>query len=480
MPSKSTSRLLMVARTLDPTSEHTTARGARATIARELEAGRADAAWLFLAVVEAELPPPDRIKELQRSVVVKGAYAALRDIERAARRSDLLRVRPVSVKIVVDRVLVDVHHTARTSLATGIQRVARMTLREWASEHDVLPLGWNRELSAMRELAPGEQSNALYGSQPHAHERRQREVLVPWRSRYFLLELAIEDQRVERLAALAQFSGNTCMALGFDCVPLTSSETTGAGMGRAFAKNLGALAHFDTITTISGAAAREYTGWSQMLAGVGLPGPSITSVLLPGEAGAVDAATVESARSELGLSSLPVVLCVGSHEPRKNHGAVVHAADVLWGRGHEFQLVFIGGNSWGERAAYLEIEALKKDGKPITMVSKPSDDLLWAAYKMARFSVFPSLNEGFGLPVAESLALGTPVVTSRFGSMAEIAAQGGCVLIDPRDDGSIVDAMERLLVDDDLLEHLRREAAQRAGGTWSEYARRVWRHWVNG
>ena len=71
---------------------------------------------------------------------------------------------------------------------------------------------------------------------------------------------------------------------------------------------------------------------------------------------------------------------------------------------------------------------------------------------MARFTVFPSLNEGFGLPLAESLACGTPAVTSDFGSMREIVdGGGGALLVDPRDDHSVADGMRSLLTDDGLL-----------------------------
>ena len=89
-------------------------------------------------------------------------------------------------------------------------------------------------------------------------------------------------------------------------------------------------------------------------------------------------------------------------------------------------------------------------------ISAASDDLLWGGYRVARFTVFPSLNEGFGLPLAESLACGTPAVTSNYGSMREIVELGGgALLVDPRDDHSVADGMRALLTDDSLLEELR-------------------------
>ena len=88
--------------------------------------------------------------------------------------------------------------------------------------------------------------------------------------------------------------------------------------------------------------------------------------------------------------------------------------------------------------------------------------------------MFPSLLEGFGLPVVESLAVGTPVIVSGHGSTAEIAEGGGCLTVDPRDVDSLQHAMSQLLGDDDLLERLRREAMERPRWTWNDYAGALW------
>ena len=85
-----------------------------------------------------------------------------------------------------------------------------------------------------------------------------------------------------------------------------------------------------------------------------------------------------------------------------------------------------------------------------------------------------SLHEGYGLPVAESLGWGTPVITTNYGSTAQITAGGGAILIDPRDDEALVTAMRRLLRDDDLLDTLRRQAHARTPRTWEHYATELW------
>jgi glycosyltransferase involved in cell wall biosynthesis len=88
--------------------------------------------------------------------------------------------------------------------------------------------------------------------------------------------------------------------------------------------------------------------------------------------------------------------------------------------------------------------------------------------------VFPSLHEGFGLPVAESLALAVPVVTSNYGSTAEIAREGGCLLVDPRNDDAIAAAMRKLLTDDHLHARLLAECLARTPRSWADYADELW------
>jgi len=154
---------------------------------------------------------------------------------------------------------------------------------------------------------------------------------------------------------------------------------------------------------------------------------------------------------------------------------VLHAAELLWREGQLFSLSFIGGNSWNSETFTETLAGLQAIGRPVEAVSAASDDILWGGYRVARFTIFPSLNEGYGLPVAESLSCGTPVVTSNFGSMKEIAdAGGGAVLVDPRNDHSIADGMRSLLIDDELHSRLSREARSRPLRTWDTYASETW------
>ncbi len=432
-------------------------------------------AWLALAVIDGWLPGGDLVRATARAAALDGVPAALRKAIWSGPLPRVLDSGPWrEVQVVTDRVLVDVHHTAQTGFATGIQRVTREVTRRWAHTHHPLMIGWTADLGSVRALSPAEARRAFWGG-PAVDVPTDDPIVVPWKCSYLLPELAAEVDRTGRLQALACYSGSSLRVIGYDLVPVTTAETSHEGLVPGFARNLAALRHATCVVPISEAAAGEYRGWRAMLGGTGLPGPVIEPVVLPAEAPAEDPQATASARTRLTLGNLPLVLVVGSHEPRKNHVAVLHAAELLWREGHRFSLTFIGGNSWNSEDFLAGVAALQLAGRPVETIAAAGDDLLWGAYRTARFTVFPSINEGFGLPVAESLATGTPVITSNYGSMREIAdAGGGALLVDPRDDHSIADAMRTLLTDDDELARLHDQALSRPRKTWDEYAEQTW------
>lgn len=138
----------------------------------------------------------------------------------------------------------------------------------------------------------------------------------------------------------------------------------------------------------------------------------------------------------------PFVLSLGTIEPRKNLGALLKAfqalPDVLRA---EFELVVAGPMGWASRAAAEGLKSVRYLGYI------PERDLapLTAA---ATVFVYPSLYEGFGFPVAQAMAAGVPVITSNVSALPEIAGDAA-VLIDPRSQAELRDALARLLESSD-------------------------------
>jgi alpha-1,3-rhamnosyl/mannosyltransferase len=122
------------------------------------------------------------------------------------------------------------------------------------------------------------------------------------------------------------------------------------------------------------------------------------------------------------------VLAVGTLEPRKNLARAIEAARLAG-----IELRVVGARGWGR------VEA---GGDGVRWLGRVSDLELAQLYRGARCLVYPSLYEGFGIPVAEAMACGTPVVTSRDSAMADVAGPAA-VLVDPLDPRSIADGIDR-------------------------------------
>jgi glycosyltransferase involved in cell wall biosynthesis len=131
------------------------------------------------------------------------------------------------------------------------------------------------------------------------------------------------------------------------------------------------------------------------------------------------------------------VLAVGTLEPRKNLTRLVEAA-----RQRHVELRVVGARGWGN---------VELGGNGVRWLGEVSDEELARQYRGALCVAYPSLYEGFGIPVLEAMACGAPVVTSRATAMAEVA-DGAAVLVDATDPREIADGIERAVAQrDDLV-----------------------------
>jgi glycosyltransferase involved in cell wall biosynthesis len=161
------------------------------------------------------------------------------------------------------------------------------------------------------------------------------------------------------------------------------------------------------------------------------------------------------------LGLLPgYILYLGAIDRRKNLNCLLEAYGLLRLEGEAPPLV-IGGASSGD--AYDAARELDKVGlsNHVTLLGRVPEDLLPTLYGAAAVFVFPSLYEGFGLPVVEAMACGTPVVASKATSIPEVAGDAA-LLVDPTDAPAWKVAIRRILNEKDLREELVRRGRQRA------------------
>jgi glycosyltransferase involved in cell wall biosynthesis len=162
------------------------------------------------------------------------------------------------------------------------------------------------------------------------------------------------------------------------------------------------------------------------------------------------------------------VLFVGLIEPRKNLETLVDAylADSLC---EGFDLVLAGNLGW-DYSRLLKKVAASGVRNRIHMPGYIDDADLPALYSMAAAFVYPSLYEGFGLPVLEAMACGAPVITSGVSSLPEVAGDAA-ILVDPRDCRAVAGALRMVLGDEELREDLSQRGRQRSQlFTWERTA----------
>jgi glycosyltransferase involved in cell wall biosynthesis len=167
------------------------------------------------------------------------------------------------------------------------------------------------------------------------------------------------------------------------------------------------------------------------------------------------------------------ILFLGTLEPRKNVQTLIRAYGQ-WRKAEPGipKLVIAGGKGWYYDQIFADVEALELAGDVIFPGYVRQEELpLW--YNAADLFVYPSRFEGFGLPVLEAMACGTPVVTTHAASLPEVAGDAA-LLVSPDDEAQLIEAMRRALSVGDLRQEMTAKGrAHAANFTWDRTARQT-------
>ncbi len=172
------------------------------------------------------------------------------------------------------------------------------------------------------------------------------------------------------------------------------------------------------------------------------------------------------------LDNFPYIFTVGTVQPRKNYIRLIQALVQLRTKGIDIHLVIAGGKGWLDNPIYRAIEENHMQAF-VHFIGFANDEDLPALYKNATCLAFPSLYEGFGLPVLEAMAAGIPVLTSNVSSLPEVAGDAA-ITVDPYDLEAITDGLKRLILDTELRNMLIQKGLARAQEfTWEKSARQL-------
>lgn len=185
-----------------------------------------------------------------------------------------------------------------------------------------------------------------------------------------------------------------------------------------------------------------------------------------------DDALFMTIRNQYKIPSVPYIFTIGTIQPRKNYSRVIRALKLLRENGYDLHLVIAGGKGWLEDEMYKTLEETKMQDV-VHLIGFADDEHLAGLYSGAECVVFPSLYEGFGFPVLEGMACGTPVVTSTVSSLPEVAGNAA-IMVDPYDVEAIAYAVQRTLDDSQLRERMISAGFEQAAKfTWENSAKQL-------
>ena len=375
--------------------------------------------------------------------------------------------------------LLDLTHTCHTQARTGVQRVARALQQNLGAGATAVTR--DPFLGAWRVLEAWELAN-LSRSQGGPKHGTQWQTFAKWRGRWRretgrtaryslrgdfdgLIEPELFSPKVARdLSKLDPHVHGPRVAVFFDAIALRIPELAPPGTVAWFPRYLRELLMFDGIATISEDSRESLTGYWRWL-GV-TRSPPVAAISL-----GVDCVKPVPDERLRPAPRRPVVLCIGTLEGRKNHVALLEACELLWIRGLDFELRLIGHvNAETGGVALARARALQAAGRPLRYDGPADDEEIASAYAACAFTVYPSIAEGFGLPVIESLKHGKPCICSAHGAVGESARGGGCIPLDAVAPPCLASAMDRLLTSPAELSALSTAACGRNFKTWSDYA----------
>jgi glycosyltransferase involved in cell wall biosynthesis len=181
---------------------------------------------------------------------------------------------------------------------------------------------------------------------------------------------------------------------------------------------------------------------------------------------------IKDVQARYGLQERSYLIYVGTVQPRKNLTRVIEALAITLAAGYEVDLVIAGKRGWLSTPIEQRAQELGITHR-IHFIGYVPEQELPALLAGALCFVFPSLYEGFGVPVIEAMACGTPVITSTSSALPEVAGDAA-LLVDPLDTNAIAAAIMQLIDQATLRETLRRRGLDRARlFTWEACAKKT-------
>ncbi len=385
-----------------------------------------------------------------------------------------------------------VDHTCRFSLNTGIQQLVRQCLVAFlkAGCH-VIPVKWNKQSSKFQSISVNEcktlllyceSLDVLYHSILLSVATDKVIDTTPsntFSNILFVPEVtyindANKDVTLEVIKEAARLSIKTSFVF-YDDTPIHRTEMK---LTRDHHINyMKEIIKADFIFSISDYSKKNlFNFWEET--GLQFPSNSVIETIhlscgfTPSDFVA-DGQVEDNQITEIGC---PFILSVGSITEHKNQLTLLKAFRSFKDKypKSQMKLVLIGNM---DHEISPCIQKLTSTFNDVFIIEGAPNKTVIAAYQSCDFTVFPSVIEGFGLPIVESLFFNKPCITANFGAMGEVGKGGGCLLVDTHSTEALAEAVELLALNIPFFEQIKVEAKARKVDDWSVYVSEVARYW---
>jgi glycosyltransferase involved in cell wall biosynthesis len=348
--------------------------------------------------------------------------------------------KPIDGLILNQTVLFYVGHTASYPQNTGIQRVTRRFAAALLEQgYGVLFVKWNNQKNTMSEISFKEFESLSKWNGPKFFDRRSLTDIDLTNMHLIFPELPYSDQdhqcSVHKVARWARENAVTTSAIFYDDIPLRIDY---GPTHRALHVNyMMDLLEVDYIMSISDYTKEQIIDfWKIADLPEGTIKPTVYSVPLATNSFSEASFSPYNAQSRM-------ILCVGTIEYRKNQLTLISAFNKYIEANPEsdWKLHLVGSIA---KDVKIQFESLIQNSQNIVYHGPVDDSYLTDLYNRCSFTVCSSIEEGYGLPIAESLSHGRPNICANFGAMAEVASIGGCLMTDVRSVKDLADAIHLL------------------------------------
>ncbi|MDP9186397.1 MAG: glycosyltransferase family 4 protein [Verrucomicrobiota bacterium] len=353
-------------------------------------------------------------------------------------------------------------HAARSDARSGIQAVVRGLISGLSRNNaDFVAVRWSNWRSALVPLDRDHRAHLGLVKQVALNRSQASSSAGSW----LLLPEVIYETDPHRLIACARKQQMRVAAFFHDAIPISHPELVRRKAAKCHAEYMTALCNADLIIAVSNSAAEQFRLFVEKRR---LRLPTIHVCSSAGEFPGM-----ERPRPKPNVLPDAVnILCVSTLEPRKNHKTLLEAFErAASALAHPRLWLHLAGDRYKDAEFIVElIKTARKRNRYIIWHGKVTDRQLVNLYRECDFTIYPSIVEGFGLPIIQSLWNRRPCVCANFGAMAEAADKGGCLTVDVRDPAKLSGAIVTLATRSDLRQSLVDEIEARHFKTWHEYA----------